>query len=271
VRGFNNIDREKSVLGMQQLIRAKSTTEPLLCLSGIRCDGAIVPGRASVTTILTLSEIATNVVVPVQRVEANTRLRQITNPDWIRHLVVSTDLGLPSFYPPPILSARAAWYVEDSFVEVFDTAVLVDGAKRIEAALHLSVHIPIPVVIVFGLNPAEENQLRARISSDQLQGFRVEVRERIDTAAPRLTIQQSWIEVEIQSDPFVIPTARGYAPAIIIRRDNAAHAEHLLVGAASLARELEVIRIRNGTLRGQRVAVRKLGPERTDPYELRAL
>ena len=54
-----------------------------------------------------------------------------------------------------------------------------------------------------------------------------------------------------------------------LRRPRADHREHLLIGASSIAKPLERIRQRHTILKGQTVAVKKTGPEKTARYEIR--
>ena len=123
-------------------------------------------------------------------------------------------------------------------------------------------------MVVFGLDSAAEVNLRHQVEAVGASTTHVERRERVDTTAPRLAIEEAWVDFEIQSDPFVVPTARGYAPAVLVRRDNAAHSEYVLIGAKSLAQELERLRTKLGTLRGCRVSVRKQGADKIAPYSL---
>ena len=46
-----------------------------------------------------------------------------------------------------------------------------------------------------------------------------------------------WITLTVESEPFVVLTGRGYAPAILVRRNGAVQREHLLIGA-KLSRNL---------------------------------
>src|SRR5262249_52076646 len=163
------------------------------------------------------------------------------------------DKSDPSFYPPLLLSSRDKWHLKESVVEVFDRATVIDGAKRLESALRLKNFGLVPVIILFGLKPATELQIRKHISSKNQTTYKVQEHERIGTEAPRLMVKERWIDIEVTSDPFVIPTARGYAPVVLVRRPSAGHAEHLIIGAASLAKELEGIRVKYRTLKGRRI------------------
>ena len=106
--------------------------------------------------------------------------------------------------------------------------------------------------------------MRSRIS-DHLSNLEEPI-VRIDTATQRLDVSDKWVEFLIESDPFVVPTALGYAPAILIKRTGDQPREHLLVGAKSLAHPLEALRGSHKTLVGRTVRVRKEAPTRAAPY-----
>ena len=253
---------------MTQEIRGKIKLEPLLSVEVIRCDNSVVPKAKTAVAKLSLEDFASHVVVPVQRKSNATNLLQETAPNWDRYLILNYHLGSPHFHSPVLLSPRNGWYLKGQNVEIFDRATVVDGAKRLEAALHFHSLKEIPVTIILGLNPDEELNLRRQILSNGAPTIHVKTRERVGTTAPRLTIEDLWIDFEIQSDPFVVPTSRGYSPAILVRRENTQFTEHVLVGARSLAQELETFRSKHGTLVGVHISVRKNSPERTSPYIL---
>jgi hypothetical protein len=253
---------------MSRAIRATFRPSPHLTVEAARCDNSIVAGAESAVVRFGLEDLIAHVVVPVQHRVDTTKLPQMTEPNWDRHLVCSPALGRPCFHPPVLLSSRGAWHFRDQSVEVFDRAFVVDGAKRLESALRSHPIEEIPVTVVFGLDREQELALRRQIQGTGMPTKHVERRERIDTSAPRLTISDTWIDIEIQSDPFVVPTSKRYVPAILVRRDNAANPEHVLVGASSLAQELEPLRSRFDTLRGLRVSIRKDSKERTAGYRL---
>jgi hypothetical protein len=125
------------------------------------------------------------------------------------------------------------------------------------------------VTVVFGLDPPSELLLRKELVGAVFSSDLQVPESRIDTATPRLLVADQWVNVAIESDPFVVPTARGYAPAILVRRPNARQLEHILVGAASLAKPLESLRTRHGTLRGLRVSLKKDSDDKMATYTLR--
>lgn len=253
---------------MKSSIRAYIDAEPRLTIPVMRCDNSVLPQTATALAKLPLHELSAHVVVPVKQRMQNTNLLQETAPVWDRHLVTDQELGFPHFSFPVILSSRNRWYLKDETTEIFDRAVVVDGAKRLEAAFNFPSLGAIPVTIVYGLNPDVEISLRRRLQDINRPSARIHIKERVGTTAPRLSIEQNWIDVEVCSDPFVVPTSRGYSPAILVRRLSAHCSEHLLIGAKSLALELEALRCKHGTLTGARISIRKQGPERTAPYLL---
>ena len=131
-------------------------------------------------------------------------------------------------------------------------------------------HISIPALVLFNLTGDEELGLRYQLVRSTAMLEIEEPDNRIGTATPRLEVNEGWVRFTIESDPFVIPTVRGYAPAILVRRPTAHQREHLFIGASSIAKPLEDIRKKRATLKGQVVTVRKAGREKTAKYEVRA-
>ena len=253
---------------MNSPIRATIKALPRLTIPIMRCDNSLLPQTASALSKLPLEALAAHAVVPVQEKERKTFLLQETSPLWERHLVTKRELGLPLFSPPVVLSTRTRWHLGNDKAEIFDRAIIIDGAKRLEAAFAFPSTNDIPVAIVHGLNPASELALRRQLHAIDASVARLEIRERVGTTAPRLSIDEDWVDIKVCSDPFVVPTSRGYSPAILVRRPMAHHSEHLLIGAKSLAVELEALRQKHGTLLGARLSVRKQTSERTAPYLL---
>ena len=124
-------------------------------------------------------------------------------------------------------------------------------------------------IVLFNLTNDEELKLRSQLVHSRTIVEIEEPDNRIDTVTPRLAVNNRWVEYTIESDPFVVPTARGYAPAILVRRSRATQREHLLIGASSIARALEEIRKKYITLKGQVVSVKKTGREKTATYAVR--
>ena len=251
-----------------KVIKATFNAAPRLTAEILRCDDSIFPGVPVAIGTLLLKDIAAHVVVPVQKKLRRTRLFQETAEEWDRNLIADLDLGCPCFHPPVLLSARHRWHLDQRKVEVFDRAIVIDGAKRLEAAFTYKSISAVPVIVLMGLDSKAEMQLRKRVQQTQTSNMHVETLERVGTSSPRLKIDQTWIELELQSDPFVVTTTRGYAPAVLVRRERSSHLEHVLIGAKSLALELNDLRQRRGTLTGSRISIRKQSAERTAPYIL---
>ncbi len=100
--------------------------------------------------------------------------------------------------------------------------------------------------------------------------FEPQTRTQFGTLTERLEIGQQWVEVTIVSDPFITPTAFGYAPALLVRT-IAKKDKHILAGAKSLSLELEKFRHPKNGLNGIVVKIRKAGSQKIDPYEVELL
>jgi len=87
-----------------------------------------------------------------------------------------------------------------------------------------------------------------------------------DAGMLRIKFGTSWKQLDICSEVKVIATARGYAPGLVIGHDGVQ--ELMLIGAASLTRPLEALRLaNNGKLKGLTVRIRKAAAHSTAPYE----
>lgn len=239
------------------------------------------PSTAATATI-PLADVPAAVIVPVNRNAANCRLPQATTDGWNRRLrPLPRPPTPPPFFCPVLISARNAWHLRDHQLQIFDRGYVLDGACRLEAACHFQTPAFIPLIVLFGLTPTDELQLRSYITattpetapsspnSDLADSEHDGTPHRIGTNTPRLEVSHQWITLTFESEPFVVPTSLGYAPAVLARRYGANQRQHLLLGAKSLARPLEMLRRKVDGLTGQVVQLRKAGPERTAAYELR--
>lgn len=267
-RGPEQQSKYREMFPMSSAIRGTFSPEPRLSVAAIRCDNTVVPEARTAVAKLSLKDFSSHVLVPVQRKTFSTNLHQEIAPDWDRYLFTTYGLGPPTFSTPILLSPRNRWFLNDQTVEIFDRAVVIDGAKRLEAAFQFRSPQEIPVTIVLGLNSDAELALRRKTLSNTLR-TQVETRERFGTTAPRLVLEHVYVDFEIQSDPFVVPTSRGYSPTILVRRSNVPYSEHILIGARSLATELETLRCKHGSLIGLHVSARKTSPKKISPYVVR--
>jgi len=129
-------------------LNSKFRLQPRLTFSVIRCDNSILPDKKSAIGRLSPVDLAAHVIVPVKQTTNYAKLSQETNPEWDRQLTVSRQLGSPCFSSPVLLSARERWHIHDKTSEIFDQAVVIDGAKRLEAAFSYPSIDNIPIAII---------------------------------------------------------------------------------------------------------------------------
>lgn len=85
-----------------------------------------------------------------------------------------------------------------------------------------------------------------------------------DLDAPRLIVGTGLIQVVIVTEPFVLRTFKGYAPAVNVRHERQRTLHTLYIGAKSIADQLEPMREGNkGRFVGLEFAIRK---ESDDQY-----
>ena len=90
----------------------------------------------------------------------------------------------------------------------------------------------------------------------------------IDTELEHLRVGAGWIEIEIQSEPFVIYRNRKYNPVIHIKEVLSGLSYVLFISAASLGEALEDFRSEHGVLTGKVISIRKGSADRFAPYEI---
>lgn len=254
------------------LIRGKVSLQPRLIVPSFGCNSTIYDSINASFGLFELHQAVASVVVPVERTVLRCRLEQQTCEGWSRLLPSAPQIGPePTFFPPVLISARDHWAQVANGMEVFDRGYVLDGACRLELAARCGSPAIVPVFVLFGLGASDEITVRRNLTSGSPVSDKSGSLTTIEASTQRLEIGTMWTEMVIESDPFVVPTALGYAPAIIVRRDHAPQREHLLIGARSLAKPLEHLRVRRETLSGARVKIRKSGAERTALYEVRDL
>ena len=74
------------------------------------------------------------------------------------------------------------------------------------------------------------------------------------------------MNLSIESEPFVVRTARGYAPAVMVRPDSDHIPHHLLIGAKSLSDCIEENRPKRKSIIGLRLRIRKESMASTSKY-----
>lgn len=152
-----------------------------------------------------------------------------------------------------ILDANGAWLMKGKIVLCYQSARLVYGKSIYESMLKSNSNVN--CLVVFN-GKYQKNQIKKIFD---LPTF--------GTSTSRLDISQSWVDIKIVSDVFVIQTWRGYAPVILVE-NRSKEIVHVIVGAKSFSSGLELIRKSSGQIINENIAVRKAGDARTALYEV---
>lgn len=263
-RSMNKLQSRVKTANSKDSLKARFSLKPRLTLNAEICRSR----RGDVESAFfkcPLSDIVGSLIVPVGQLNRGAKLKQETRDGWDRTIQ-------PTRHPdvidlPIIVSARSNWTVQDGLLEVFGVAYVIAGASTLEAQLREDRSAEMSFLAIFGLSPEQERTLRTQLAGRV--STNIVLQQKVDTDTPRLAIKSRWTSLTIESDPFVVPTARGYAPAILVRRENIQHAEHLLVGARSLSEPLEALRKKRNSLVGAAVRIRKTDDTTpTSPYEV---
>ena len=91
----------------------------------------------------------------------------------------------------------------------------------------------------------------------------------IDTELEHLRVGSGWIEIEIQSEPFVVYRHRKYNPVLHIKEVLSGLNYILFISAASLAEAIEDYRTEHGALTGKVISIKKGSTDRFAPYEIK--
>lgn len=280
IREFSNLETQQSKkigiflvnssITIKSSLRGTYSAVPRLVVDVIRSNNVSLDSHRTYVGAMSAANLRAHVEVPVETPVLNAHLVQTTEPGWNRELASIHGIDEDIIHPSILLSSRNHWNLTDNQeLEVFERAIVIDGARRLAAAYTTNPESMLPITVVLGLSP--EKELRLRQKSLRAEPPPVQsklVIERVETATPRLRIEDFWVEIEIRSNPFVVCTNRGYAPALLVRRDCAATDEHILIGAQSLTQPLELLRTRNHSLKGLRVRIRKESLDRTAQYRV---
>ena len=123
----------------------------------------------------------------------------------------------------------------------------------------------VPIIIIFNLTETQELEYRLALTGQKAQKIG-ESLQKVGTNTPRLTIDSNWVELIVQSDPFVIKTGLGYTAAITVKRNKNKDLEHLIVGAKSLSTELEIARQKYGSLIDLKMSIKKESDDQKSAY-----
>ena len=205
-------------------------------------------------------------------------------PGWSRSLRQTFRLAKlrPALAPTGlVLSSRSSWLFDGSYLHLHDTALVIDGAYRLASwALSGTATGDAPAVVLTGLSNVDELAVRNTFvplgSSPSTQ--RGGPREQLSFGPADAVVEEAhgmdritvsgteWRTFTFLSEPFIVPTARGYGVATIVTEDGAGDRRLLYVGAKSLAVEIETHRRRQGFLAHARARLRKLAAESSAQY-----
>lgn len=152
-----------------------------------------------------------------------------------------------------VLDANGAWLLKGKKVLCYQSARLVYGKSIYESMLKSNSNLN--CLVVFN-GEYQKNLIKKTFD---LFTF--------GTSTARLEISESWADVKIVSEVFVIQTWRGYAPAMLVETKSK-EIMHVIVGAKSFSSGLELIRKSGGQIIYENISVRKLGEARTSLYEV---
>jgi hypothetical protein len=184
---------------------------------------------------------------------AMVQIRAIDLPKFVR----IKDLHISETESEPdsllVLDANGAWLLEKDKVVCYQAAKLIYGKSVFESVLKSK--LDVNCFVIFN-GKYHKNTIRKVFENSNF-----------GTSTTRLEIAESWQDVKIVSDVFVIQTWRGYAPVILVE-NKSNEIMHIIVGAKSFSSGLELIRKTSGQIINENISVRKLGEARTSLYEV---
>ncbi len=155
-----------------------------------------------------------------------------------------------------IVDARSAWMRKGNKLLIFNGATLLSGKQSLADALSNKSDVTC-IALLDGI-------LHNIPAPPELPNLRY------DTSTPRLQIGEHWQFLTLIGEVFVVPTWRGYSPAILVELKDGTLG-HALVSAKSFFTGLEGARNQNGSLDRVKIKVRKNGPDKMAPYEVQVL
>lgn len=175
----------------------------------------------------------------------------------LRKFVTVRDLHLSESESEPqsllVLDANGAWLLKGKKVLCYQSARLAYGKSVYESMLNSKSSV---ICLVVFNGKYQKNSVKKTFKESTF-----------GTSTSRLEIAESWEDLKIVSEVFVVQTWRGYAPAILVE-NKSNEVMHVIVGAKSFSSGLELIRKGSGHIIDERISVRKLGEARTSLYEV---
>lgn len=214
------------------------------------------------------SKIISFLIAPVIEVNKKYKLTQETRDGWDRILKEVDFSEIARGVKPLVVSARKNWNLYESEINIIEAAYIIDGAKYLEYLCRYASEKYISMIVLFNKTETEELIIRRQIGDDNTFSIH-DIKNKVGTNAPRMTIGESWQQVKILSDPFVIKTGLGYTAAINVvdLKTNTIH--HIIIGAKSISNDLEKIRNEFGTLSNIQLKIRKQSADPKSLYEIR--
>ena len=152
-----------------------------------------------------------------------------------------------------VLDANGAWLQKGKKVLCYQSARLIYGKSVYESMLKSNLGV---ICLVVFKGKYQKNLIEKTFDISTF-----------GTSTSRLEIAESWEDMKIVSEVFVIQTWRGYAPVILVE-NKSNEIMHVIVGAKSFSSGLELIRKSSGQIIDENISVRKLGEARTSLYEV---
>ena len=156
--------------------------------------------------------------------------------------------------PTVFLGGKGRWILEGGEIQVFAGAELIAAVggvfERPDDQL-------IEVVCHLEIAPSEVVDEAANSN-------------KVGTNTERRLVDVRGIDLEVVGDVFVVPTVRGYAPALL-GRVQSGELVHVLVGSKSASEGLEAVRKERGSLEGAHINLKKTGEKGTDPIRVQRL
>ncbi len=215
-----------------------------------------------------VTKLANFLITPVIEINKKAKSKQELREGWDR---VLKKIDFSETIPgdkPLLVSARNNWTLYQGDINIIENAYVIDGAKYLEYLLHNDTSLYIPIVVIFNRSEEQELLIRNKINGGTTFSIN-DIKNKVGTDAPRLTINEFWREIEIVSDPFVIKTSIGYTAAINVIELKTNSIYHIIIGAKSVSNELEIIRNKFGSLANIKMKIRKQSSDPKSIYEIK--
>lgn len=245
----------------QQPLKGRAEVSPRLIVPAFG-DSIFAVANVDATKIFNF------LIAPVIEVNIKSKLTQEIRDEWDR-IIKNVDFSKTTLGTKPlVVSARKNWKLYKGEINIIEAAYIIDGAKYLEYLYKNNISQCIPMIAIFNKNESDEILIRRQMGQGSTFSIH-DIKNKVGTDAPRMTIGEVWRDVKIVSDPFVIKTSMGYTAAInvIDLKTNSIH--HIIAGAKSISNELEIIRNKFGTLSNVEIKIRKQSSDPKSSYEIR--